>query len=58
MNRRALDPVKHVTTVPQFMQTEMRYNYCKPVQRPEFRENKSNREAPKGIGNALATIVM
>ncbi|KAM9468732.1 testis-expressed protein 26 [Clarias gariepinus] len=48
-NRRALDPVKHIPEVPQCFQTEMRYNYHYPVWRPEFRENISQREAPKGI---------
>lgn len=50
MKRKALDPVKHISEVPQSIQTEMRYNYRKPVQRPEFWGNISHREAPKGIG--------
>ncbi|XP_053502726.1 testis-expressed protein 26 isoform X1 [Ictalurus furcatus] len=49
MNHRALDPVKHIPEVPQCIQTEMRYNYRKPVQRPEFRGNLSRPEASKGI---------
>lgn len=50
MKRRALNPVKHISEVPQSIQTEMRYNYRKPVQRPEFQGNISHREATKGIG--------
>ncbi|MCJ8740335.1 hypothetical protein PDJAM_G00057720 [Pangasius djambal] len=49
MNRRVLDPVQSISKVPQCIQTEMRYNYRKPVQRPEFQGNISHREAPKGI---------
>ncbi|XP_060753680.1 testis-expressed protein 26-like [Neoarius graeffei] len=49
MNRRALDPMKNIPVLPQCIQTEMRYNYRKPVHRPEFRGNISRSEAPKGI---------
>ncbi|XP_027013031.2 testis-expressed protein 26 [Tachysurus fulvidraco] len=53
MKRRALNPVKHISEVPQSIQTEMRYNYRKPVQRPEFQGNISHREATKGIVPAV-----
>ncbi|KAF7700316.1 testis-expressed protein 26-like [Silurus meridionalis] len=48
MNHTALDR-KNISEVPRWIQTEMRYNYRKPVQRPEFREKTSRREASKGI---------
>ncbi|KAK1786460.1 hypothetical protein P4O66_018146 [Electrophorus voltai] len=56
MNRTILDPLKIRPDVPQCTQTEMRSNYCKPIQKTEFQGNISRYGcnvlhgiAPKGI---------